>query len=154
MTNAEIFIKAHQVAKSTRQLFISYREAFRQALIMVHAEAKAQKAVKEPVKVRSVFVHWSENSRFKDNSHYSLTDFERIASYESSLIGENEGYDKTKLTVYFDDGDTYELRLDLCPSTPNLTTHVRKMRMWREEQGKDQEVEAYTEILEAFAISE
>jgi hypothetical protein len=62
-----------------------------------------------------VYVHWSENSRFKDKDLLSFVEFERKCRDAAREVGVGNGYDKTKIKVLFDDGEYYETRLDLCP---------------------------------------
>ncbi|EKO3838456.1 hypothetical protein VH1709_contig00043-0117 [Vibrio harveyi] len=64
------------------------------------------------IKPISVKVHWSESREFSENTHYDFMDFERKA-LEVAKTNPRGGYDKTKVTVLFDNDDTHECRLDL-----------------------------------------
>ena len=149
MNKSAIFTKAHQIAKATVSVVGNYRIAFSLALKEVYAE------MNQVVKVEKVIVHWSESNVFgrENDKEFSFDEFERLATANASTMTENDGYDKTKFSVVFTDGEVYSARLDIEPRTPNLTTHVRKMRDYRTEQGNFEEVEAYNEILEAFKAS-
>lgn len=62
-----------------------------------------------------VYVYWSESSEFKEKELLPFKEFERKAKLAAMAVGENNGYDKTKIKVLFDDGEYFEVRLDLCP---------------------------------------
>lgn len=64
------------------------------------------------IKPISVKVHWSESPEFKEETMYDFMDFERKA-LEVAKTNPRGGYDKTKVTVHFDNEETYECRLDL-----------------------------------------
>ncbi|HAV1494804.1 hypothetical protein JHT19_14125 [Vibrio parahaemolyticus] len=66
----------------------------------------------EKIKPISVKVHWSESHEFDEDTHYDFMDFERKA-LEVAKTNPRGGYDKTKVTVLFDNEDRYECRLDL-----------------------------------------
>jgi hypothetical protein len=57
-------------------------------------------------------VHWSESREFDEGTHYDFMDFEHKA-LEVAKINPRGGYDKTKVTVLFDNEDRYECCLDL-----------------------------------------
>lgn len=61
-----------------------------------------------------VYVHWSENRRFQDKDLLSFIEFERKCRDAAREMGVDNGYDKTKIKVLFDNGEYYEARLDLC----------------------------------------
>ena len=65
------------------------------------------------IRPTTVFIHWSEAGHpLNENTTMSFRDFEAAA--EEAAIGHPGGsYLKTKITVSFDDGSTYECRLDL-----------------------------------------
>jgi hypothetical protein len=60
----------------------------------------------------SVLVHWSESERFEDNKQYSFEEFERLALL-SAVVNPLGGYDKTKVTVEFNNKQSHSCRLDL-----------------------------------------
>lgn len=60
-----------------------------------------------------VQVHWSENKAFKDNQLMPFVEFERKCRSVAREVGADNGYDKTKCKILFDDGEYYETRLDL-----------------------------------------
>lgn len=60
-----------------------------------------------------VYVYWSENRAFKDNMLIPFAEFERKCRSVAREVGIDNGYDKTKVKVLFDDGEYYEVRLDL-----------------------------------------
>lgn len=60
----------------------------------------------------SVLVHWSESGDFENETEYSFKEFEKKALYVA-LGHADGGYLKTKVTVKFDDGETYGCRIDL-----------------------------------------
>ncbi|MFA0210017.1 LPD25 domain-containing protein [Vibrio artabrorum] len=64
------------------------------------------------IKPLTVFVHWSESRAFDSDTEYDFADFETkaLAVAKTNLLG---GYDKTKVTVKFDNGHEHECRLDL-----------------------------------------
>lgn len=61
-----------------------------------------------------VYVYWSESSEFKDNQLLAFDEFERKCERVAREVGVGNGYDKTKVKVLFDDGEYFEVRLDLC----------------------------------------
>jgi hypothetical protein len=60
----------------------------------------------------SVLVHWSESNEFNENELYDFMVFERKA-LEVAQQNPLGGYDKTNVTVTFDNGDEHQCRLDL-----------------------------------------
>ncbi|HIF9544694.1 TPA: LPD25 domain-containing protein [Photobacterium damselae] len=64
------------------------------------------------IKPKTVFVHWSESREFSDLTLYDFNEFEQKALKVAKLnpLG---GYDKTKVTVTFDNEHQHECRLDL-----------------------------------------
>ncbi|WP_395175842.1 LPD25 domain-containing protein [Roseibium alexandrii] len=63
--------------------------------------------------VSKVFVHWSESPEFSDNTEYTFSEFESLA-YRVAKNYRHGGYLKTKVSVYFDNGFSYEqVRIDL-----------------------------------------
>ncbi|MCG9702739.1 hypothetical protein L1D19_21980 [Vibrio natriegens] len=64
------------------------------------------------IKPLSVQIHWSESSEFSEDSHYDFMDFEHKALDVAKTLPLG-GYHKTKVTVFFDNDDTHECRLDL-----------------------------------------
>lgn len=76
----------------------------------------------------SVLVHWSESGQFEDNQTLSFAEFERICSNIVLINGDQRGYDKTKITVNLESGDTYQCRLDLSKSCDNgFIDHINQM---------------------------
>jgi len=60
----------------------------------------------------SVLVHWSESGDFEKETLYPFADFE-CKALSSAFAHAGGGYLKTKITVNFDDGETYACRVDL-----------------------------------------
>lgn len=60
----------------------------------------------------SVLVHWSESERFKSDTYYPFDEFENEALL-SAVHHPLGGYDKTKVTVEFNNGQSHCCRLDL-----------------------------------------
>lgn len=107
----------------------------------------------ELVTVSKVIVHWSESFNFTDNSELSLKEFERISLITANAVPDNSGYDKTKVTVVFTDGQEYNCRVDLNKQCTGLVSHVRAMKVWRSMENDTKEVEGYNEILKAFELT-
>jgi|688.fasta_scaffold230584_4 hypothetical protein len=61
-----------------------------------------------------VYVLWSENQAFQNNSLHEFKTFETISKRVAHKVGTDNGYDKTKIKVLFDNGEQHEVRLDLC----------------------------------------
>lgn len=59
-----------------------------------------------------VVVNWSESKHFKDGQEFSFFDFETQA-LKVALEHPFGGYDKTNITVHFDNGHSHGCRLDL-----------------------------------------
>lgn len=64
------------------------------------------------IKPFSVTINWSESSQFKDGELYNFMVFERKA-LEVAKTNPLGGYDKTNVTVTFENGDEHQCRLDL-----------------------------------------
>ncbi|HIF5656372.1 hypothetical protein P5E07_16460 [Vibrio parahaemolyticus] len=64
------------------------------------------------IKPLTVLVHWSESREFTEETLYDFSEFEKkaLAVAISNPLG---GYDKTKVTVTFDNEHQHECRLDL-----------------------------------------
>lgn len=60
----------------------------------------------------SVLVNWSESDQFKDAERYDFNEFEKKA-FQIALANSLGGYDKTNVTVTFDNGNEHQCRLDL-----------------------------------------
>ena len=76
-----------------------------------------------------VQVLWSEYSRFKENELMTYIDFEIRALKAAIKKGYGKGYWKTKINVLFDDGNTYECRLDLAPhDTHGFEHHAKSVK--------------------------
>lgn len=79
------------------------------------------------LKPKFVYVVWSESPAFEDETVYSFEQFERIAE----TVGANHttgGYLKTKITVIFKNGSTYEARVDLNSGCLNFQQHIEQCR--------------------------
>jgi len=79
------------------------------------------------LKPKFVYLNWSESPAFEDETVYSFEQFERIAE----TVGANHttgGYLKTKITVIFKDGSTYEARVDLNSDCLNFEQHINQCR--------------------------
>lgn len=61
---------------------------------------------------RSVLVNWSESNEFNEGERYDFMAFEHKA-LEVAKQNPLGGYDKTNVTVTFDNGDEHQCRLDL-----------------------------------------
>lgn len=85
----------------------------------------------------TVLVHWSESPEFRDGESLPFRDFERRAAKAAADKGRGGGYDKTKITVTFDNGDTYECRLDLAEDDDTgFEQHIREtLRFYETERG-------------------
>ena len=99
--------------------------------------AKQQQAaqfVRRPV---SVLVHWSESGAWGEEELCTFSDFEARAQV-AALGYVGGGYQKTSVTVNFDDGDSYQARLDLAASdTHGFTDHCLAMLAFAEtEKGR------------------
>ncbi len=83
-------------------------------------------------------VLWSESRLFKDNDLLPFVDFEIRAHKAAIKVGYDKGYDKTKINVLFDDGNSYQCRLDLAPhDTHGFEHHAEKFIRWYERQEDD-----------------
>ena len=61
-----------------------------------------------------VLVHWSESLRFpRENVIMTFVEFEETAARVAWDNRHDGCYDKTKITVLFNDGSTYACRIDL-----------------------------------------
>ncbi len=93
------------------------------------------KYVRRPV---SVLVHWSESGAWEQGQTVPYTEFEAKAA-AVAIPYAGGGYQKTSITVTFDDGETYECRVDLS-STGDLsfTDHCLAMlRHYETDKGRD-----------------
>lgn len=79
------------------------------SLAEVKQAAEAAQYVRRPV---SVLVHWSESGEWEEESTVPYAEFEQQA-FAVALGYVGGGYQKTKVTVNFDDGETYQCRIDL-----------------------------------------
>lgn len=82
-----------------------------------------------PIFPVSVLVHWSESGKFKgEEVHYTFEEFGRKGKNAATLAGSGMGYDKTKITVIFNNGAEYGCRLDLAADdTQYFHIHAQKM---------------------------
>lgn len=72
-------------------------------------QQQATQFVRRPV---SVLVHWSESGAWGEEELCTFSDFEARALGVAMAYADG-GYLKTKITVTFDDGETYQARIDL-----------------------------------------
>lgn len=93
------------------------------------------------IKPFSVLVHWSESREFENDQLLDFAEFESKA-LKVALSNINCGYDKTKVTVTFENGDEYTCRLDLaCNDTLNFSHYIIGSMAYYENQkaaGTDQ----------------
>lgn len=61
-----------------------------------------------------VYVLWSENQAIQNNSLHEFKEFETMSKRVAHEVGTDNGYDKTKIKVLFDNGEHHVVRLDLC----------------------------------------
>lgn len=97
-------------------------------------QQQAAQFVRRPV---SVLVHWSESGAWGKEELCTFADFEARAQVVAlGYVG--GGYQKTSVTVNFDDGDSYQARLDLAASdTHGFTDHCLAMLSFAEtEKGR------------------
>lgn len=98
------------------------------------AAAQAQ-YVRRPV---SVLVHWSESGAWGQDVTIPFIEFEAQAA--AVAIGYTlRGYHKTSVTVNFDDGETYQCRVDLAATDEmGFTDHCLGMlRFYETDKGRD-----------------
>ncbi|MGU5637127.1 DUF3560 domain-containing protein [Aeromonas veronii] len=97
-------------------------------------QQQAAQFVRRPV---SVLVHWSESGAWGEEELCTFSDFEARAQV-AALGYVGGGYQKTSVTVNFDDGDSYQARLDLAASdTHGFTDHCLAMLAFAEtEKGR------------------
>lgn len=87
-------------------------------------QQQAAQFVRRPV---SVLVHWSESGAWLENETVSFADFEEKAA-AVAIPYAGGGYQKTGITVSFDDGESYECRVDLSSSSEQgFTDHCLSM---------------------------
>lgn len=96
---------------------------------------QAARFVRRPV---SVLVHWSESGAWQEEETVPFAEFEARA-LSVAMSHADRGYLKTKVTVTFDDGDTYGARLDLAAGdTLGFAHHCLGMiRFFETEKGRD-----------------
>lgn len=92
-------------------------------------------------KPTTVTVQWTEADPdlLRGDTTYDFIEFECLARLVARRKGSAGGYEKTKVTVAFDDGDTYECRLDLAEhDTHGFAHHVRSYLAFAEtERGRE-----------------
>lgn len=95
---------------------------------------QAAQFVRRPV---SVLVHWSESGQWEEGQTLPYADFEAQAA-AVAIPYAGRGYQKTKITVNFDDGETYECRVDLSATGEHgFTDHCLAMlRYYDTEKGQ------------------
>ncbi|HHQ4546889.1 TPA: DUF3560 domain-containing protein [Aeromonas veronii] len=84
-------------------------------ITMEDVKAAAQQAEQAAQFVRcpvSVLVHWSESGAWQEEETVPFAEFEARALGVAMSYADG-GYLKTKITVTFDDGETYQTRIDL-----------------------------------------
>lgn len=78
-----------------------------------------------------VYVYWSENSSFEEKQLLPFAEFERKCASIARDVGVGNGYDKTKVKVLFDDGEYFEVRLDLCQNDDTgFYSYCKSMERW------------------------
>lgn len=78
-----------------------------------------------------VQVFWSENKLFKENSLVPFVEFESLCNQAARQVGTGNGYDKTKVKILFDDGNHYDVRLDLCEKEDTgFKSYCESMCQW------------------------
>lgn len=76
----------------------------------------------------AVIVHWSESPTFPvEEKLYTFETFETLAKRTSRNV--KQGYDKTKITVLFDDNTQRTTRLDLAPNDDHCFQHHIEERL-------------------------
>lgn len=95
---------------------------------------QAAQFVRRPV---SVLVHWSESGVWGEEQIQPFAEFEAQAA-AVAIPYAGRGYQKTKITVNFDDGQTYECRVDLSATGEHgFTDHCLAMlRYYDTEKGQ------------------
>ncbi|WP_148612489.1 DUF3560 domain-containing protein [Aeromonas sobria] len=87
-------------------------------------QQQSHQFVRRPV---SVLVKWSESGAWLENETVSFADFEEKAA-AVAIPYAGGGYQKTGITVSFDDGESYECRVDLSSSSEQgFTDHCLSM---------------------------
>jgi len=101
------------------------------------AKQQQQQAIQFVRRPVSVLVHWSESGAWGKEELCTFADFEARAQV-AALGYVGGGYQKTSVTVNFDDGDSYQARLDLAASdTHGFTDHCLAMLAFAEtEKGR------------------
>lgn len=88
------------------------------------------------IKPLTVLVHWSESREFTEETFYDFSEFEKkaLAVAKRNPLG---GYDKTKVTVTFDNEYQHECRLDLgCGNDHGFAEHCLSMaRYYHQHKG-------------------
>ncbi len=79
--------------------------------------------------IESIDFHWSESGivsgQFKEGSKITdLDKLEKVLMAAAIDVGEGNGYDKTKMTVNFRNGDSFTIRMDLNASETCLYSTI------------------------------
>ncbi len=95
-----------------------------------------------------VYIHWSENKAFTEKSVLTFKDFELKCNRVAKEVGYDNGYDKTKIKVLFDDGEYYECRLDLCAKEDNgFRDHCEGVAKW---VGSERFMKTYGDVVKEY----
>ena len=87
--------------------------------------------------IHAVHVHWSESPFFPEmEKEYSLKEFEHLASLAATRVGDAGGYDKTKVTLWLDEGhiDGVLIRIDLNAQETGVRSYYRNVRAHLEQE--------------------
>lgn len=137
MNNSELFNLAHNIARDSRNDFPTYAAAFASALRgMWHVKKSDLRLLARDNRatVESVLIQWSESGTLSEFEGQTVS-FARAEELLALALEERRAYDaeghkggyfKTKLTVQFSDGETYEFRLDLNDEEQSITDAFNK----------------------------
>lgn len=118
------------------------------------AAEQAQQAAQYLRRPVSVIVHWSESAAWENEQVVPFAEFEeKAAAVALAYVG--GGYLKTKITVQFDDGESYGCRVDLAAHDEfGFADHCLAMLAFYEtEKGRDYYVATASEDMIAFIQS-
>ena len=93
------------------------------------------------LKPKFVYINWSESTAFEESGMYNFEQFERIAETVGAKHNTG-GYLKTKITVIFKCGDTYQARVDLNTSCLGFEHHIKQCRETFERVSNDKSISA------------
>jgi len=141
MNNSTIFKKAHALAKAFLATLKSYRAAFSAALRKVYAD------IKKPVIV-SVVVEWSESYNFEDNTTYTLEEYSaRAHKTKAEQVGDDYGYDKTKVTAIYSNGMEYSFRHDIGCCKTDISARMSEAARYSLAAKPDTKLRAFYELI-------